>query len=46
MSVAVTGTAVTGGVLESEIVTGSETIILTATADTWVASVGADKGRR
>lgn len=35
---AVTGTAVTGGVLESEIVAGGETIILTLTNDTWVAS--------
>ncbi len=41
-SCVVTGTAVSGGVLESEIVTGSETIILTLTNDTWVATVGAD----
>jgi len=39
---AVTGTAVAGGVLESEIVTGGETIILTLTGDIWVATVGAD----
>jgi hypothetical protein len=43
-TVAVTGTAVAGGVLESEIVTGSETIILTVTDDTWVATVGDDNG--
>ena len=42
MSAALTGTAVTGGVLQSEIVTGGETIIITLTADTWVATVGAD----
>jgi len=41
-SVAVTGTAVVGGVLESEIVTGGETIILTLTDETWVATVAAD----
>ncbi len=39
---AVTGTAVAGGVLESEIVTGGETIILTTTGDTWVATAGDD----
>ena len=37
-SATVTGTAITDGVLESEIVTGSETIIITLTDDTWVAS--------
>jgi len=39
---AVTGTAVAGGVLESEIVTGGETIILTLTGATWEATVGDD----
>lgn len=39
---ALTGTAITGGVTESEIVTGGETIIITLTGDTWVATVGAD----
>ncbi len=41
-SAALTGTAISGGVLESEIVTGGETIIITLTDDTWVATVGAD----
>ncbi len=40
--IALTGTAVAGGVLESEIVTGSETLIITLTGDTWVATIGAD----
>ena len=35
---ALTGTAISGGVLESEIVTGGETIIITLTGDTWVAA--------
>ena len=39
---AVTGTIVAGGVLEDEIVVGGETIIITLTGDTWVATVGAD----
>ena len=42
VSIALTGTAVAGGVLESEIVTGSETVIITLTGDTWVATIGAD----
>jgi len=42
ISAALTGTAITGGVTESEIVTGGETIIITLTGDTWVATVGAD----
>lgn len=33
----IAGTAITGGVLESEIVAGGETIVITLTADTWVA---------
>jgi len=37
-SAALTGTAVAGGVLESEIVTGGETIIITLTDDTWIAA--------
>jgi len=37
-SAALTGTAVDGGVLESEIVTGGETIIITLTDDTWIAA--------
>ena len=37
-SAALTGTIITGGVLESEIVTGSETLIITLTGDTWVAA--------
>lgn len=43
-SVALTGTAIAGGVLESEIVTGSETVIYTVTGDTWVATIGDDNG--
>jgi len=39
---ALTGTAITDGVTESEIVTGGETIIITLTDDTWVATVGGD----
>jgi len=42
VTVALSGTMVAGGVLESEIVTGSETLIITLTGDTWVATVGAD----
>lgn len=34
----VTGTAVSGGVLESEIVAGGETIVITVVNDTWVAA--------
>lgn len=34
----VTGTALTGGVLEAEIVAGGETIIITLANDTWVSS--------
>ena len=41
-SAALTGTIVSGGVTESEIVTGGETLIITLTGDTWVATVGAD----
>lgn len=41
-SIALTGTGITGGVLESEIVTGSETIIITLLNDTWAATLGAD----
>jgi len=41
-SFALTGTAVAGGVLESEIVTGGETVILTLTADAWVATMASD----
>ena len=40
--VALTGTAIAGGVLESEIVAGSETIIYTVSNDTWVATIGDD----
>lgn len=39
---ALTGTAIAGGVLESEIVTGGETIIITLTGDTYVATAGDD----
>lgn len=42
ITVALSGTMVAGGVLESEIVTGSETLIITLTGDTWVATIGAD----
>lgn len=41
-SAAVSGTIVAGGVLESEIIAGGETLIVTLTNDTWVATVGAD----
>lgn len=37
-SAALTGTAIAGGVLESEIVTGGDTIIITLTGDTWAAA--------
>jgi len=37
-SAAVTGTAVSGGVLESEIVTGGDTVIITLTGDTFKAA--------
>ena len=39
-AVTVSGTVVTGGVLESEIVEGGQTIILTVANDTWVADDG------
>lgn len=42
IAVALSGTAIAGGVLESEIVTGGETIIYTLTNDTWVATIGDD----
>jgi len=42
VSIALTGTAIAGGVLESEIVTGSETVIITLTGDTWAATIAAD----
>ena len=41
-TIALTGTAVAGGVLESEIVTGGETVIITLSNDEWVATIGAD----
>ncbi|MCP3683871.1 MAG: hypothetical protein GY861_14395, partial [bacterium] len=41
-SAALTGTVISGGVLESEIVSGGETIIITLTGDTWAATVGAN----
>ncbi len=37
-----TGTIVSGGVHEGEIIAGGETLIITLTGDTWVATVGAD----
>lgn len=40
ISVALTGTAIAGGVLESEIVTGGETLIITVTGDQWVPTAG------
>ena len=40
---AITGT-ITGNVIESEIVTGGKTIIITLTGDIWVATIGADNG--
>lgn len=42
LAFALTGTAIAGGVLESEIVTGGETLIITLTGDTWKSTVGAD----
>jgi hypothetical protein len=42
ITVALTGTMVAGGVLESEMVTGGETLIVTLTGDTWHADIGAD----
>jgi len=41
-TIALTGTAVSGGVLESEIVTGGETVIITISGDTWVPTIGAN----
>jgi hypothetical protein len=41
-TIALSGTAITGGVLESEIVTGSETVIITLTNDTWVPTLGSN----
>lgn len=41
-SMLITGTVEAGGVLESEIVTGSETVIFTLTGETWVATLGDD----
>ncbi len=37
-SAALTGTAIAGGVLESEIVAGGDTVIITLNNDTWVAA--------
>ena len=39
---ALSGTAIAGGVLESEIVTGGETLIVTLTGDTWHPDIGSD----
>jgi hypothetical protein len=39
---ALSGTAIAGGILESEVVTGSETLIITLTGDTWHPDVGSD----
>lgn len=41
-TVALTGTAIAGGVLEAEIVTGGETLILTLTNGEWDLIIGAD----
>ena len=37
-SAALTGTIIAGGVVESEIVAGGETLIITLTNDTWIAA--------
>jgi len=37
-SAAMTGTAISGGVTEAELVSGGETIIITLTNDTWAAA--------
>lgn len=42
VTVALSGTMVAGGVLESEMVTGGETLIITLTGGTWDATIGAD----
>ncbi len=42
LSIALTGTVISGGVLESEIVTGSETLIITLAGDTWQPALGSD----
>ncbi len=42
LSIALSGTAIAGGVLESEMVTGGETLIVTVTGDTWHPDLGAD----
>ena len=44
VSAALTGTAITGGVLESEIQDGNETIIITLTGDTFVDSASSEDG--
>jgi hypothetical protein len=41
-TIALTGTAITSGLLEAEVVTGSETVIITLTNDTWAPTLGAD----
>lgn len=41
-SYALTGTAIAGGVLESEIVSGGETVIITLTGAVWHADIGSD----
>lgn len=41
-SIALTGTAISGGVLEAAVVTGSETVIITLTGDVWAPDLGAD----
>ena len=40
--ITLSGTAVAGGVLESEIVTGGETVIITIAGDTWVPTIGSN----
>lgn len=42
ITAALSGTAIAGGVLESQMVTGGETLIVTLTGDTWHADIGAD----
>ncbi len=41
-TIALTGTAITSGILEAEVVIGSETLIITITGDSWVESLGDD----
>lgn len=42
LAIALSGTAIADGVLESEIIAGDETLIIDLTGDTWHADIGSD----